>query len=67
MYDFVFGLAFGFLFTRVFAKKKNKDESTQVEFVSDPIFPPTVVPIPIPAPRKSFVRGSLANFWGKDS
>ena len=65
MYDFVVGLVFGFLFTRAFTKKKRKDESTQADFVSDPVFPRTVVPMPIP--KKSFVPGALANFWGKDS
>jgi uncharacterized membrane-anchored protein YhcB (DUF1043 family) len=44
MYDFVVGLVFGFLFTRAFTKKKRKDESTQVDFVSDPIFPQTFAP-----------------------
>jgi hypothetical protein len=67
MYDFVFGLAFGFLITRVLSKKKRKDESTQVDFVAVPIFPPTVAPIPIPSHIRSFVPGVLANFWGKDS
>jgi hypothetical protein len=62
MYDFVVGLAVGFLFTRVFAKKKRKDESTQVDFVTV-----TTVPIPIPIPKRSFIPGALANFWGKDS
>jgi hypothetical protein len=60
MYDFVVGLAVGFLFTRVFAKKKRKDESTQVDFV-------TVTTVPIPIPKRSFIPGALANFWGKDS
>jgi hypothetical protein len=62
MYDFFVGLAFGFLFTRVLSKKKpKKDESTQVDFVN------VTMPIPIPIPKKSFVPGVLANFWGKDS
>jgi hypothetical protein len=57
MYDFFVGLAFGFLFTRVLSKKKRKkDESTQVDFVN--------VTMPIPIPKKSFVPGVLANFWG---
>jgi hypothetical protein len=60
MYDFVIGLAIGSLLTRLFRKKNKKDESTQVDFV-------TVTTVPIPIPRKSFVSGALANFWGKDS
>jgi len=65
MYDFFIGLAFGTLLTRIFTKKHKRDESTQVDFVSDPVFPRTFVPVPIP--KKSFVPGALANFWGKDS
>jgi hypothetical protein len=65
MYDFIVGLAFGTLLTRLFTKKHKKDESTQVEFVSGPVFPPTVAPVQIP--KKTFVPGELANFWGKDS
>jgi uncharacterized membrane-anchored protein YhcB (DUF1043 family) len=56
MYDFIIGLAFGTLLTRIFTKKKRKDASTQVEFVS--------VTMPVPIPKKSFVPGALANFWG---
>jgi hypothetical protein len=67
MYDFVVGLAFGTLLTRIFTKKHKRDVSTQVDFVSDPVFPRSVVPVPIPNPRKSFVPGALSNFWGKDS
>jgi hypothetical protein len=67
MYDFIVGLAFGTLLTRLFTKKHKKDESTQVEFVSGPVFPPSVDPVQIPNPRKSFVPGEFANFWGKDS
>ena len=59
MYDFIIGLAFGTLLTRLFTKKKRKDASTQVEFVS--------VTMPVHIPRKNFVPGALANFWGKDS
>jgi len=62
MYDFVIGLAFGTIFVKILTKKKRKDASTQVDFVSV-----TTVPVPIPNPRKSFVPGALANFWGKDS
>jgi hypothetical protein len=65
MYDFFIGLAFGTLLTRIFTKKHKRDESTQVDFVSDPVFPRSVAPVSIP--RKSFVPGALANFWGKDS
>lgn len=61
MYDFIIGLAFGTLLTRLFTKKKRKDVSTQVDFVS------VTMPVPIPNPKKSFVPGALANFWGKDS
>ena len=59
MYDFVIGLAFGTLLTRIFTKKHKRDVSTQVDFVSV-----TSVPIPIPNPKKSFVPGALADFWG---
>jgi uncharacterized membrane-anchored protein YhcB (DUF1043 family) len=59
MYDFIVGLAFGTLLTRLFTKKHKKDVSTQVEFVS--------VTMPVQIPRKNFVPGALANFWGKDS
>jgi hypothetical protein len=62
MYDFIVGLAFGTLLTRLFTKKNKKDESTQVDFVSGPVFPPTVAPVQIP--KKTFVPGELANFWG---
>jgi hypothetical protein len=58
MYDFVIGLAFGTLLTRIFTKKKHRDVSTQVDFVS------VTMPVPIPSPKKSFVPGALANFWG---
>jgi hypothetical protein len=60
MYDFFIGLAFGTLLTRIFTKKHKRDESTQVDFVS-------VTSVPVPIPKKSFVPGALANFWGKDS
>ena len=56
MYDFIIGLAFGTIFVKILSKKKRKDASTQVEFVS--------ITTPIPIPRKSFVPGALANFWG---
>ena len=56
MYDFVIGLAFGTLLSRIFTKKHKRDASTQVEFVS--------VTMPVPIPKRSFVPGSLANFWG---
>jgi hypothetical protein len=56
MYDFIIGLAFGTIFVKILSKKKRKDASTQVDFV------PVTTPIPIP--RKSFVPGALANFWG---
>ena len=59
MYDFVIGLAFGTIFVKILTKKKRKDASTQVDFVSV-----TTVPVSIPNPRKSFVPGALANFWG---
>ena len=59
MYDVVIGLAFGTIFVKILAKKKRKDASTQVDFVSV-----TSVPIPIPSPKKSFVPGALADFWG---
>jgi hypothetical protein len=62
MYDFIIGLAFGTLLTRIFTKKKHQDVSTQVDFVTV-----TSVPILIPSPKKSFVPGALSNFWGKDS
>jgi hypothetical protein len=39
MYDFFVGLAF----TRVFEKKKRKDESTQVDFVS--VTAPVLYPV----------------------
>jgi hypothetical protein len=58
MYDFIVGLAFGTLLTRLFTKKHKKDASTQVEFVS------VTMPVPIPSPKKSFVPGALADFWG---
>jgi hypothetical protein len=60
MYDFVVGLVFGTLLTRIFRKKHKKDASTQVDFI-------TFTAVPIPIPKKSFVPGALANFWGKDS
>ena len=53
MYDFFVGLAF----TRVFEKKKRKDESTQVDFVS----------VTATIPRTRFIPGALSSFWGKDS
>jgi len=56
MYDFFVGIGFGVLFTRIFTKKQKRDASTQVEFVS--------VTMPVIIPKKSFVPGSLANFWG---
>jgi hypothetical protein len=56
MYDFFVGLGFGFLLTRIFTKKKRRDASTQVEFVS--------VTMPVSIPKKNFVPGALANFWG---
>ena len=59
MYDFVVGLAFGTILVRIFSKKRKRDASTQVDFVSV-----TTVPVPIPNPRKNFVPGALANFWG---
>ena len=59
MFDFVIGLAFGTLLVRIFTKKKRKDASTQVDFVSV-----TSAPVPIPNPKRSFVPGALANFWG---
>jgi hypothetical protein len=59
MYDFVVGLAFGTIFVKILSKKKRKDASTQVDFVS--------VTMPVPIPKRSFVPGALANFWGKDS
>jgi hypothetical protein len=58
MYDFVIGLAFGTILVRIFSKKKRKDASTQVDFVS------VTMPVPIPSPKKSFVPGALADFWG---
>jgi hypothetical protein len=60
MYDFVVGLAFGTIFVKILSKKKRKDASTQVDLV-----PVTTAPVPIP--KRSFVPGALANFWGKDS
>jgi hypothetical protein len=59
MYDFVVGLVFGTILFKILPKKKRKDASTQVEFVT--------VTMPVPIPRRSFVPGALANFWGKDS
>jgi len=59
MYDFVVGLAFGTIFVKILSKKKRKDASTQVDFVS--------VTMPVQIPKKNFVPGALANFWGKDS
>ena len=59
MYDFIVGLAFGTIFVKILSKKKRKDASTQVDFVS--------VTMPVPIPKRSFVPGALANFWGKDS
>jgi hypothetical protein len=61
MYDFVVGLAFGTILVKILSKKKRKDVSTQVDFVS------VTMPVPIPIPKRSFVPGALANFWGKDS
>jgi len=61
MYDFIIGLAFGTIFVKILSKKKRKDASTQVDFVS------VTMPLPIPSPKKNFVPGALANFWGKDS
>jgi hypothetical protein len=58
MYDFIVGLAFGTLLTRLFTKKHKKDASTQVDFVS------VTMPVHIPSPQRSFVPGALANFWG---
>jgi hypothetical protein len=58
MYDFVIGLAFGTIFVKILSKKKRKDASTQVDFVS------VTMPVPIPSPKKSFVPGALADFWG---
>ena len=58
MYDFIIGLAFGTLLTRLFTKKKHQDASTQVEFVT------VTMPVPIPSPKKNFVPGALADFWG---
>ena len=60
MYDFFIGLAFGTLLTRIFTKKHKRDESTQVDFVS-------VTSVPVPIPKKSFVPGALANFWGSSN
>jgi hypothetical protein len=60
MYDFFIGLAFGTLLTRIFTKKHKRDESTQVDFVS-------VTSAPVPIPKKSFVPGALANFWGSSN
>jgi hypothetical protein len=59
MYDFIIGLALGTILVKILPKKKRKDASTQVDFVS--------VAVPIPIPKRSFVPGALANFWGKDS
>jgi len=59
MYDFVFGLVFGTILFKVLPKKKRKDVSTQVDFVS--------VAVPIPIPKRSFVPGALANFWGSSN
>jgi hypothetical protein len=58
MYDFVIGLAFGTIFVKILSKKKRKDASTQVDFVT------VTMPVPIPSPKKNFVPGDLANFWG---
>ena len=57
MYDFVIGLAFGTIFVKILTKKKRKDASTQVDFVS-------VTTVPVSIPKKNFVPGALANFWG---
>jgi uncharacterized membrane-anchored protein YhcB (DUF1043 family) len=57
MYDFIIGLAVGTFLTRIFTKKHKRDVTTQVDFVSF-----TTEPVKIP--RKKFVPGSLANFWG---
>jgi hypothetical protein len=59
MYDFIIGLALGTILVKILPKKKRKDASTQVDFVS--------VAVPIPIPKRSFVPGALSNFWGKDS
>jgi hypothetical protein len=59
MYDFVFGLVFGTILFRVLPKKKRKDVSTQVDFVT--------VTMPVPIPKRSFVPGALANFWGSSN
>jgi len=56
MYDFIIGLAFGTILVRILSKKKRKDASTQVDFVS--------VTMPVPIPKKNFVPGALANYWG---
>ena len=57
MYYFVIGLAFGTIFVKILTKKHKRDASTQVDFVS-------VTTVPVPIPKKSFVPGALANFWG---
>jgi len=59
MYDFIIGLALGTILVKILPKKKRKDASTQVDFVS--------VTMPVQIPKKNFVPGALANFWGKDS
>ena len=59
MYDFVVGLVFGTILVKILTKKKRKDASTQVEFVS--------VTMPVPIPKRSFVPGALANFWGSSN
>jgi hypothetical protein len=62
MYDFFVGLGFGVICSMFFSKKKKtKDRSTQVETV------PVSAPVEIPVPRRSFIPGAFANFWGKDS
>jgi hypothetical protein len=59
MYDFVVGLVFGTILFKVLPKKKRKDASTQVDFVT--------VTMPVPIPKRSFVPGALANFWGSSN
>jgi hypothetical protein len=61
MNEFLIGLFVGAIGSRLFSKKKKcTDSSTQMDN------PVQTQPVSIPK-RSSFIPGSLANFWGKDS
>ena len=56
------GLAVGFIGSKIIFRQRRsyKDVAAQADEV---LMTPTA-PINIPAARQSWVRGSLANFWG---